>query len=109
MGTPKEFFENTVAERLKSNPAEAKQINAVYQFELSGEGGGTWVVDLKSDPPSVKAGPSPDAQCTISMSAQDFMAVVEGKLNAQMAFMQGKLKIKGDMGLAMKLNKILKT
>ena len=53
------------------------------------------------------AGSAPDAKCTVSATDQDFLAIVNGRLNAQMAFMSGKLKIQGDMGLAMKLQQIL--
>jgi putative sterol carrier protein len=43
----------------------------------------------------------------VTASSGDFMNIVGGKMNAQMAFMSGKLKIKGDMGLAMKLQKVI--
>ena len=55
----------------------------------------------------VAAGTKAGANCTIEMKDGDFVDIVTGKLNGQMAFMTGKLKIKGDMGLAMKLQKIL--
>ncbi|RME02887.1 MAG: sterol-binding protein [Deltaproteobacteria bacterium] len=94
-------------ERITTNPENAKKINAIYKFDLSGDNGGTWTVDLKSDPPAVYA-EDRDAECTISMKSDDFINLVNGKLNPQMAFMMGKLKIKGDMSLAMKLQNLLK-
>ena len=45
---------------------------------------------------------------TLSMSAQDYVDMIMGKLNGQMAFMSGKLKISGDMGLAMKMQSLFK-
>ncbi|MEL7427648.1 MAG: SCP2 sterol-binding domain-containing protein, partial [Bacteroidota bacterium] len=48
-----------------------------------------------------------DADCVISMTPEDFMALVSGDLNPMMAMMTGKVKIKGDMGVAMKLQSLL--
>lgn len=47
-----------------------------------------------------------DAECTISMSAEDLQAMISGDLNPMMAFMGGKIKIDGDMGVAMKLQSL---
>ncbi|MCL4233971.1 MAG: SCP2 sterol-binding domain-containing protein [Deltaproteobacteria bacterium] len=55
----------------------------------------------------VSAGTKDPANCTITVAAADLLAITTGKLSGQMAFMTGKLKISGDMGLAMKLQKIL--
>ncbi|MBK7972460.1 MAG: SCP2 sterol-binding domain-containing protein [Deltaproteobacteria bacterium] len=65
-------------------------------------------VDLKSDSPSVTEGDAGNAECTITVSAQDFLDIDTGKLNPQVAFMSGKLRIKGDMSKAMKLGQVLK-
>jgi len=54
----------------------------------------------------VNSGPAPTADLTITMSSPDWLDMIGGKLNGQMAFMSGKLKLKGDMGLAMKLGSI---
>ena len=70
-------------------------------------GGGTWVVDLKNEA-KVSEGASDAAECTITVAAQDFLDINNGKLNGQVAFMSGKLKIKGDMSKAMKLQQVLK-
>jgi putative sterol carrier protein len=106
--TPKDYFEQTIPENLKANPDVVTKINSIYQFKLSGPNGGDWYVDLTKPGGEVKAGENPGAKCTISMSDNDFVAMVTGKLNSQMAFMTGKLKIKGDMGLALKLQNIMK-
>jgi len=55
----------------------------------------------------VTAGSTGGAKCTVTAATGDFMNIVSGKMNPQMAFMSGKLKIKGDMGLAMKLQKVI--
>jgi putative sterol carrier protein len=105
--TPKAVFENHIPSRLAAKPDVVTSINNSYQFDLAGEGGGKWVVDLTQPGGKVYAGEKTDAGVTVSMTAADFVSLVEGKLNGQMAFLQGKLKIKGDMSLALKLQQVL--
>jgi len=81
--------------------------DAVQPVDLTGDGGGKWYVDLTQSPGKVGSGSIDTPGVTITMTAADFTAGVNGKLNWQMAFMQGKLKIKGDMSLALKLQQIL--
>jgi putative sterol carrier protein len=107
--TVKEVFEKRIPEGITKDPAKAKAVNAVYQFNITGAGGGSWYVDLKSDPPAVKEGTVPSAGCTITVADSDFIDIVTGKLNGQMAFMSGKLKVAGNMSLAMKLGTVLGT
>ncbi len=103
---PSEFFK-TKAEQLQEGGGALDGINAIYQFNLSGDDGGSWVIDLASDAKGVREGEEDTAQCVISMTAPDFMSMIQGSLNPQMAFMTGKLRVKGDMGLALKLQSIL--
>jgi len=105
--TPKQIFEEKIAGQIKADPAKAKALNAIYQFDISGPNGGTWNVSLKGDNPGVAAGPATSPGCTITMSDKDFVDLVSGKLQGQTAFMSGKLKIKGDMSLAMKLQQVI--
>ncbi|XP_005382762.1 PREDICTED: hydroxysteroid dehydrogenase-like protein 2 isoform X1 [Chinchilla lanigera] len=85
-----------------------KATQAIYQFELSGEDGGTWFLDLKSKGGKVGHGePSDRADVVMSMSTDDFVKMFSGKLKPTMAFMSGKLKIKGNMALAIKLEKLM--
>jgi len=89
--------------------ALVKEINGVYEFDIGGASGRqSWTVDLKNGAGSVANGKPAKADCTLSLGDDDFVALMTGKLNAQNAFMGGKLKIKGNMGLAMKLEKITK-
>ena len=106
--TVKEIFEQRIPEGIKEDPEKAKSINAIYQFKVTGDEGGDWYVDLTAEPPEVSAGVHDQAKCTITVGDADFVDIVSGKLNAQMAFMSGKLKIAGDMGLAMKLGTVLR-
>lgn len=104
--TPTEFFDAKAAQIADNGDALAG-INATYQFNLSGDDGGSWVIALTDDNKSVKTGEDENAQCVISMTSADFMGMIGGSLNPQMAFMTGKLRVKGDMALALKLQAIL--
>lgn len=97
---------------VKTNGAQmVKKINGVYQFNVKGSEGKvqTWALDLKNGSGAVKAGPPPKADCTLTIADDDFVALMGGKLNPQNAFMQGKLKIAGNMGLATKLGDFTKS
>lgn len=103
MPTAKEKMDEA-AKKIADNSEKAAQIGAVYKFVLSGDGGGTWVMNLK-DAPGVTEGDG-TAACTIKMAASDYVDMLEGRANGQQLFFSGKLKIEGDMGLAMKLQKL---
>ncbi|MDW8339369.1 MAG: SCP2 sterol-binding domain-containing protein, partial [Thermoleophilia bacterium] len=78
-------------------------MSSTYVFEI--EGGGTWTVGLADGLIAVTEGAG-DADCTFSASEESFEKIVAGELNPTTAYMTGKLKIKGDMGAAMKLQKL---
>jgi len=69
---------------------------------------GQWYLDLKNGSGSCGEGAAPNgADCEMSLDSEDFAKMFKGELKAVSAFMGGKLKIKGDMGLAMKLEKLM--
>ncbi|XP_021570226.1 hydroxysteroid dehydrogenase-like protein 2 isoform X3 [Carlito syrichta] len=104
-GAVEETF-RIVKDSLSDDVVKATQ--AIYLFELSGEDGGTWFLDLKSKGGNVGYGePSDQADVVMSMSTDDFVKMFSGKLKPTMAFMSGKLKIKGNMALAIKLEKLM--
>lgn len=90
------------------NEEFVKNTQGVFQFELSGDDGGTWYIDLKTKGGSAGFGKPPvTADVFMSMSSADFVKMFTGKLKPTLAFMSGKLKIKGNMTLAIKLEKML--
>jgi len=103
----KEVFEHHIPAKFQAKPDVAQKINAIYQFVISGPGGGSWAVDCTQPGGKVVAGTAAGAKCTVTATDADFLSIVNGKMNPQMAFMSGKLKIQGDMGLALKLQQIL--
>lgn len=84
-------------------PAAARGVDAMIRFNLTGNAGGTYFLEIADGAASVSSRSSRQPQLTMTVSAVDFVALHQGKLNAQLAFMNGKLKMVGDMGLAMKL------
>jgi len=100
-----------LTKKIAENPALVQQIGGVYQFQLTGPGGVTksWTVDLKSGKGSVSEGKAEKADVTLITGDDEFVGMMTGKANSQQLFMQGKLKIQGNMGLAMKLNKLQST
>ena len=100
MPTVKETFD-AMAGRFRSDKAAG--VNATIQYEISGDQGGNWNAVIKDGQCAVNAGVAPNPTLTLTMSAQDWLDMAGGKLSGQMAFMSGKLKLKGDMGLAMKI------
>ncbi|XP_005154911.1 hydroxysteroid dehydrogenase-like protein 2 [Melopsittacus undulatus] len=85
-----------------------RSTQGVFQFELSGDEGGTWYVDLKTKGGNAGSGKPPlKADVIMSMSSTDFVKMFTGKLKPTLAFMTGKLRIKGNMALAIKLEKML--
>lgn len=87
--------------KLEANAALAAQIDAVFKFVLTGEDGGTYLWRMK-DPPAILTGDG-EADCTLTMSAEDYAAMREGRANAQELFFAQRLRVDGDLGLAMKL------
>jgi sterol carrier protein 2 len=100
-----------IEQQLASSGAEyVKKINGVFCFKLkSGDKEGVWVVDAKNGNGSVAFNPSGKGDVTISMEDENLVQLMTGKLNPQQAFFQGKLKIAGNMGLAMKLQQLQPT
>eukprot|EP00441_Pelagodinium_beii_P036611 CAMPEP_0197646048 /NCGR_PEP_ID=MMETSP1338-20131121/21623_1 /TAXON_ID=43686 ORGANISM="Pelagodinium beii, Strain RCC1491" /NCGR_SAMPLE_ID=MMETSP1338 /ASSEMBLY_ACC=CAM_ASM_000754 /LENGTH=111 /DNA_ID=CAMNT_0043219629 /DNA_START=59 /DNA_END=394 /DNA_ORIENTATION=+ len=85
-----------------------KMGGAVFQFNISDAGPeGKFTLDLKNGNGAACAGEDPKADCTITIADADMVAMAEGKLDGMQAFMGGKLKIKGNMMLAQKLQGIL--
>ena len=90
-------------------PEKATTTKATIQFDLSGDAGGKWWVrihDGKAE--SGKGDPGEPANLTLLADAHDWVKIMTGEMDATAAFMQGKLKIKGDMGLAIKMQSMFR-
>jgi len=100
MDDPREFFE-TLESRV--DPAKAAGMTASYKFDI--DGSGSWLVDVDDGKVTVTEDGG-DADCTISTSSETFLKIANREQNPTAAYMSGKLKVKGDMGQAMKLQKL---
>jgi len=85
---------------VREKTADVSDLNKKIKFDLTDEG--IIHVDATSSPPTV-TNEDLDADVTFVLSLENFEGLMDGSLNPQMAFMMGKLKIEGDMGLALKL------
>ena len=97
---PREFFD-TLESRVDA--AQTAGMNTSYLFEI--EGAGTWKVDVADDGVTVTEGPG-EADVTIRTSEETFSSIASGEQNPTTAYMTGKLKVEGDMGAALKLQKL---
>ena len=89
---------------LKDKVGEDCGLGSVLKFDFGDDG--ILVLDA-TQVPNVISNDDVEAQCTMVLSLENFMEMAEGRLNGTTAFMTGKLKIQGDMGIAMKLAPIL--
>jgi putative sterol carrier protein len=85
------------------DPAKTAGMSNSYVFDI--DGAGTWTVKVADGAVTVDDGDT-GGDCAISASAETFERIVKGEQNPTAAYMSGKLKIKGDMGAAMKLQKL---
>ncbi|HEY8627614.1 MAG TPA: SCP2 sterol-binding domain-containing protein [Gaiellaceae bacterium] len=100
MASTKEFFDGLES---RVDPSKTAGMKNSYLFEI--EGAGTWKVDVDDGTVKVTEGGG-EADCTISTTEETFEKIASGEQNPTSAYMTGKLKVKGDMGAAMKLQKL---
>ena len=93
-----------MTEGMRKKVGDDAGIGATIKFDFGDDG--VIYLDGASTPNTV-TNDDKEADCTIRMSLENFLKLVEGDLNPTMAFMMGKLKVDGDMGLAMKLSKLM--
>jgi putative sterol carrier protein len=97
----REFFESLPG---RADPSKIAGITNTYRFDV--EGAGSWTVDVRDGAVTVTEDGDAEPDVTISASEETFQKLASGEQNPTTAYMTGKLKIKGDMGAAMKLQKL---
>lgn len=103
MATSQEVAEIFTVMASRLIPAKAEGVNAVIQFNLTGDNGGLYWLRIADGACESGQGQAESPKMTLKAAADDWHAVSTGKMNAMQAFMSGKIKIEGDMGMAMKL------
>ena len=89
-------------------PEAAQGVEAVIQYHLTGEQGGDWIINIHEGKCTVSEGVAENPKMTLTADAKDFADVLIGKANGMQYFMQGRLKLSGDLNLAMKLTSFFK-
>jgi hypothetical protein len=102
MADVQDFFTNYLPKKLTENPSIAKDINAIYVFDI--DGAGKWTVDLTGG--GIQEGAVENPGCVVSAKKPDFESLLDNPSGAMMLFMQGKLKVT-NVGLALSLQKLL--
>ncbi|GAB1867197.1 Peroxisomal multifunctional enzyme type 2 [Camponotus japonicus] len=101
----------TIGEQVKLNPDEAKKVNAVFLYNITvgGKLVSEWTLDLKNAEVHKGKPKSGKADATLTVEDTDMIEIALGKLNPQLAFMHGKLKITGNIMLTQKLKTLMET
>jgi putative sterol carrier protein len=87
-------------------PEKATGMNKTVQLELSGEGGGQWAINIVNGSLAVNKGRAEAPNLTLRMDARDYVDLVHGRANPMALFMAGKVKVDGDLSLALKFQEI---
>ena len=101
-----ELFDEQVPAALEQHPERAKDINAIYNFKITGDGGGEWTVDLTADPPSCVRGDQGNSHCAIEVTHDDFKQMLSDPQAGMQLYFQGRIKVEGDPMLATKLTQL---
>jgi putative sterol carrier protein len=90
------------------NPDAAAGLDAIFQFDISGEEAGQWHLVVKDQQCQIVEGSHNGPNVTYSMASNDFVDMMTGKLSGQAAFFSGKLRVSGDLMLAQRLESLFK-
>ncbi len=103
----------TIEETMKAlqehfNPDAAAGLNKTVQFNISGDNANNWAIKIANQACELIPGGVEKPDLTLSLAATDWIAIVERKLDPMTAYMTGKLKTTGDIGLAMRIPNLFK-
>ena len=85
------------------NSGAAQGLDVAFQFDITGEGGGSWNVGVKDGACQIREGSHEAPTVTLTMSCETWLSIVNRELNAMQAFMGGQLKVVGDIMLAQRI------
>jgi putative sterol carrier protein len=89
-------------------PEKAQGVDAVIQFKFTGNEAGEWNATIKDGKVDVARGTHPTPKMTLTADSSDYVKIFTGELDGMKAFMEGKIKLAGDLNLAMKLMQMFK-
>lgn len=88
------------------DPDAAQGLNVVFQFEITGDGGGNWNIIVKDGTCDVIEGSHDEPTVTLTMSAETWLSMINQEINGMQAFMDGRLKATGDIMLAQRVEQL---
>jgi putative sterol carrier protein len=88
------------------NRSAAQGLNAVFQFEITGDEGGNWAIVIKDGICGLKEGNHESPNVTLTMSGETWLGIVNKETNGMQAFMSGQLKASGDIMLAQRIEEL---
>ena len=91
------------------NPDAAAGVDAVFQFDISGDEAAQYYLVVKDQKCEIAEGTHAGPSVTFNMASPDFIDMMTGKLSGQAAFFSGKLRVSGDLMLAQRLGNLFKT
>jgi len=101
------LFNEELPAALARHPDQAKEIGAKYQINITGEGGGSWFIDVSESGPSTEEGDPGGADCSLSISVEDFQKLHENpQVYGVQLFFAGAIKVTGNQLLLTKLQKL---
>lgn len=92
---------DAVEELLRENLSRLSRLGAVVRFDLGSDG--DWLVDARTDAPTLEEDSDQDADCTIRISSENLAKLMAGRMDPMLGYAMGKIKISGSTGIAMKL------
>jgi putative sterol carrier protein len=96
-----------MAKQLAQEQEQAADLTAIYQYQIVGQGGGSWVLAFDEGKAVITQGTTDKPDVTITIDEEDMLAMASGELSGVEAFMTGKLRVEGDPVLGMRLGSIL--
>jgi len=98
---------SALAQRLQERGGQVPGGDGVFQFIITGEGGGEFHLSVAKGAAAIHQGRAASPDVTVSIAAPDFASLVKGELNPMSAFFSGRLRVTGDMSRAMQLQSVL--
>jgi putative sterol carrier protein len=106
MPTPRELFAE-LDQRLQANPEKTRGITATYQFNLEGEGGGVWQLEILAGRAQILEGAANEPDTTSTLSVGDYVAMATGEVSGRDLFFSGRMRVEGNPMLGMRLAQIM--
>lgn len=103
--TPKHIFEHEFVEKIKKHQKDIQGAKGIVEFNIDGPNGGAWTLNMSKNG-AISSGAAKTSDLKVFIKEDDLIALMDGSLSPMKAFISGKIKFEGDLGLGMQLSKI---